>query len=174
MICGFHALLHVGELTEPDQIAKELFVKTSLHNTLKLLPDIFSYHLPYHKGDWFFQGNIIMICLIPVSPQCPVACMTWYVKLRDARFLLELWLASSGDHLLYSWVVSCLHSTLYEEVGGHSLHSGGMTSLTLAGVSDNMIQSMGHWASDMFQIYIWKHPVLLHALLHNESTITTS
>jgi len=100
--------------------------------------------------------------------------MTWYVKLRDAQFLLELWLTSSGDHLLYSWVILHLHLTLDEDVGGHSLHSGGATSLALAGVSNNTIQSMGCWASDMFLIYIWKQPVLLHVLLHNKSTVTTS
>jgi len=81
ILCGFHALLCVGELTEPDQIMKQLFVKTSLHNSLKLLTDLFSFHLPYHKGDWFFQGNIIMIWSIVLSPRCPVTCMAWYVNL---------------------------------------------------------------------------------------------
>src|SRR5882724_863792 len=117
-----------------------------------------------------------MVRSIPISPRCPVACMTRYVGLRDAQFTLlpELWLTSSGEHPSYSWVISRLCSTLDEEVGGHSLRSGGVTSLALAGVSDNTIQSMGHWASDTFRIYIRKHPVLLHALLHNESTTMTS
>src|SRR5882724_12631694 len=176
VLCGFHALLRVGELTEPDQAARRSFVKTSLRNSLKLLTDVFSYHLPYHKGDRFYQGNIVMVHSIPISPRCPVACMTRYVGHRDAQFPLlpELWLTSSGEHLSYSWVISCLRLTLDEEVGGHSLHSGGATSLALAGVSDNTIQSMGRWVSDMFRIYIRKHPVLLHALLHNKSTATTS
>src|SRR5882724_4527702 len=156
VVCIFHVLLRVGELTEPDQAAKRSFVKTSLRNSLKLLTDVFSYHLPYHKGDWFYQGNIVMVCSIPISPRCPVACMTRYVGLRDTQFVLlpELWLTSSGEHPSYSWVISCLRSTLDEEVGGHSLHLGGATSLVLAGVSDNTIQSMGCWTSDMFQIYI--------------------
>ena len=174
--CGFHMLLHVGELTEPDQIMKQLFVKTSLHNSLKLLMDLFSFHLPYHKGDQFFQGNITMIRSIALSPWCPVTCMAWYINLWDAQFPLlpELWLTSSGDHLTYSWVISHLCSTLDEDAGSNSLQSGGTTMLSLVGVSDNMIQSMGHWASDTFWIYIWKHPVLLHALLHNDSTFTSS
>jgi len=122
VLCSFHVLLHVGELTEPDQAAKWSFVKTSLCNSLKLLTDVFSYHLPYHKGDQFYQGNVIMVRSIPISPRCPVACMTWYVGLRDTQFPLlpELWLTSSGEHPTYSWVISRLRSTLDEEVGGHS------------------------------------------------------
>ena len=102
--------------------------------------------------------------------------MAQYVNLRDARFPLlpELWLTSSGDTPTYSWVVSCLHSKLDKDVGGHSLRSGGVTALASAAVNDDAIQSMGRWSSDTFRIYIRKHPVLLHALLHNESAFTTS
>ena len=81
ILCGFHALLCVGELTEPDQIAKWSFVKTSLRNSLKLLTDLFSFHLPYHKGDQFFQGNIVIVRSIACSPRCPVTCMAQYVNL---------------------------------------------------------------------------------------------
>ena len=52
---------------------------------------------------------------------------------------------------------------------GVTLCSGGPTALALAGMSDDVIQSMGRWASDTFQIYIHKHPVLLHALIHNNA-----
>src|SRR5882724_6749465 len=83
--------------------------------------------------------------------------------------LPELWLTSSGDTPSYSWVITHLHATLGHEVGGHSLGSGGTTALALAGISDDAIQSMGRWASDTFRIYIRKHPVLLHALIHNKS-----
>ena len=102
--------------------------------------------------------------------------MTKYIALRNALFpmLPDLWLTSSGDTPSYSWVITHLHATLGHEVGGHSLWSGGATALALAGISDNAIQSMGQWASDTFRIYIRKHPVLLHALIHNKSAFATT
>jgi len=171
VLCGFHALLRVGELTEPDSIAKRAFIKMTLRNTLKLLTDRYSYHLPYHKGDRFFEGNIVMVQSIQMSSKCPVSWMKKYIALRDAKFPLfpELWLTSTGHAPTYTWVISHLRRSLDNEVGGHSLRSGGATALALAGVSDNAIQSMGRWASDTFRIYIRKHPVLLHALIHNKS-----
>src|SRR5882672_8088125 len=72
VLSGFHTLLHIGELTQPDSFAKRSFVKMSLRNTLKLLADHFSYHLPYHKGDRFFDGNIVMVHSLALTSRCPV------------------------------------------------------------------------------------------------------
>src|SRR5882672_6321814 len=95
--------------------------------------------------------------------------MKKYIILWDARFGIfpELWLTSTGNPPTYSWVVTRLRTALDSDVGGHSLRSGGATALALAGVSDDAIQSMGRWASNRFRTYIRKHPVLLHALIHN-------
>ena len=174
ILSGFHTLLHVGELMQPDSVAECSFVKLSLCNTLKLSHNHYSYHLPYHKGDRFFDGNTVMIDSLTVASCCPVCCMTKYIALRNAHFptFPELWLTSSGDTPSYSWVITHLHTMLGQEVGGHSLQSGGATALALAGISDDIIQLMGHWASDTFRIYICKHPVLLHALIHNKSAFT--
>ena len=43
--------------------------------------------------------------------------------------------------------------------------AGGATSLAEAGVPPNIIQAIGQWASDTFQIYIRKNSVLLQAML---------
>ena len=43
--------------------------------------------------------------------------------------------------------------------------AGGATSLAEAGVPPNVIQAIGQWALDTFQIYIKKNPVLLQAIL---------
>ena len=62
----------------------------------------------------------------------------------------ELWVTSGGDVPTYSWFISHLCKSLDDEVRGHSLHLGGATALALAGVSDNLIQAMGHWLLDTF------------------------
>ena len=138
--------------------------------------DSFSFHLPYHKGNRFFEGNVVMIHSLPHTNHCLVKCMVQYIALQDSKFPLlpELWLSSTGDVPTYSWVVLCLQSSLGRDVGSHSLCSGGAMALALASVSDNHIQMMGHWASEMFCAYICKHPVLLHALIHNKSVFAPS
>jgi len=175
VFCGFHMLLRVGELTDPDSVAKRSFLKTTLRNTLNIWSDRYSYHLPYHKGDHFFEGNIVMVLSVLQASRCPVNWMKRYIMLRDAHFPLlpELWLTSIGCTPTYTWVISRLRTTLDNEVRGHSLRSGGATALALAGASDDVIQSMGRWASDTFRIYIRKHLVLLHALIHNNATPST-
>ena len=50
-------------------------------------------------------------------------------------------------------------------VGGHSLRSGGAMNLASRGVPPYLIQAIGRWASDSWQIYIRKHPNLQAALL---------
>jgi len=52
------------------------------------------------------------------------------------------------------------------DMGGQSMHGGGVTSLAENGVAPHIIQGIGHWASSTWQIYIHKHPVLLQAMLH--------
>jgi hypothetical protein len=58
-----------------------------------------------------------------------------------------------------------LHCHFGLDVGGHSLHAGGATALAEAGIPPHIIQPMGQWSSDTFQIYIHQHLTLLAALL---------
>ncbi|KAF8228628.1 hypothetical protein L208DRAFT_1290434, partial [Tricholoma matsutake] len=46
-----------------------------------------------------------------------------------------------------------------------SMHAGGAMSLALNGVPPHLIQTIGHWASASFHIYIHKHPLLVHAMI---------
>ena len=59
---------------------------------------------------------------------------------------------------------------LGNDVAGHSLLSGGATALALDGIPDDHIQVRGCWSSDAYHSYIRKHPVMLQALLHGQST----
>lgn len=52
-----------------------------------------------------------------------------------------------------------------KDIRGQSMRAGGATSLAEAGVAPPVIQAIGWWASNSFQIYIRKNPILLQALL---------
>jgi len=170
LLTGFYGLMCIGELTQMDAKEKQSYLKTTLHHSLRFTAHSFSFHLPYHKGDLLFDGNMIMIEAHHGSLICAHSQMTVYTTLHDAHFGVysELWLTSDGNVPTYSWYISHLQKSLDNKVRGNSLHSGGATALALAGVNDDSIQVMGHWASDTFRIYIRKHPVILHALIHNK------
>jgi hypothetical protein len=53
-----------------------------------------------------------------------------------------------------------------KDIAGQSMRAGSATSLAENGVAPHIIQGIGCWASDTWQIYIRKHPVLLQAMLH--------
>jgi hypothetical protein len=162
--------MRLGELTQPDARSKRSFSELTMRHSLSIMPDNYSFHLPYHKGDRFFEGNTILIESWPGSPVCPHKLLSSYVTTCDFRFPLypELWLTSAGEVPTYSWFITRLQKVLGVEVAGHSLRSGGATALALAGVCNDLIQAIGRWASDTFCIYIHKHPILLQALIHGK------
>jgi hypothetical protein len=94
--------------------------------------------------------------------------MCRYLIARNTSFPFhpELWLTSAGVTPTSSWFTSRLQSTLGPDVGGHSIRSSATTTLALDGVPDGIIQGMGHWSSDALKVYIRKHPVIQHALIH--------
>jgi hypothetical protein len=91
--------MRLGELTQPDAKSKRSFSKLTMRHSLNIAPDKYSFHLPYHKGDRFFEGNTIHIEAQPGSPVCPHKLLSSYVTARDIRFPLypELWLTSAGE-----------------------------------------------------------------------------
>ena len=90
-----------------------------------------------------------------------------YLSLRDHcfPFRAESWLKEDGTIPTRAWFLHCLHQHFSDNVGGHSLHAGSATALAEASIPAYMIQAIGHWSSDTFQIYICRHPVLLASLL---------
>ena len=175
LLTGFFGLMRLGELTVPDVPSRRSFKKQIRRLSLKISPSRFSFHLPYHKADRFYEGNTIIIDAIPSSALNPLTPMLAYIRLRDCKFPLRpsLWLLANGQPPTYSWFVHRLQSVLGSNFAGHSLRSGGATDLALSGVSDDAIQAMGRWSSDTWRIYIREHPVLLHALIHGHSPFVT-
>ena len=169
LLTGFHALMRLGELVFPDKRALRNYRKISLRHTVhvSLLPPQYSFFLPSHKGDRTFEGNTILVQKL-TTPIDPFSSFVTYLTSRDSLFPLhpELWLTSRGAVPTRHWFLSRLRVLFpSSEYAGHSIRSGGATSLAEAGVDFSLIQAIGRWSSPAFRIYIRKNPVVLHAAL---------
>ena len=68
LLTGFTALMRLGELVFPDTVAHRDFRKVSTHQSLVLYDDHFSFLLPSHKADRFFEGNTIIVKQLTDTP----------------------------------------------------------------------------------------------------------
>ena len=169
LLTGFHALMCLGELVFPDKRDLRNYRKLSLRHTVQVsvLPPQFSFFLPSHKGDRTFEGNTILVQRTNATTD-PYSPFLAYLNSRDALFPLhpELWLTSRASVPTRHWFLSRLRVLFpSSDYAGHSIRSGGATSLAEAGVDFSLIQAIGRWSSTAFRIYIRKNPVLLHAAL---------
>jgi hypothetical protein len=166
MLTGFHALMRLGELVFPDKKELRNYRKISLRHSVSTLPHQYSFFLPSHKADRFFEGNVIVVqkTNTPTDPYHPFLA---YLASRDSNFPVhpELWLTSRGCVPTRHWFISRLRRFFPKEIAGQSLRSGGATSLAEAGADFDTIQAAGRWSSDAFRIYIRKNPVVIHAIL---------
>ena len=166
LLVGFHALMRLGELVWPDKKALQDYRKVTKRSSVELLAEGFSFFLPGHKADRFFEGNRIVLQK-NASGDDPDAPFRKYLTSRDSLYPFhpELWLREDGSIPTRSWFIRRLRSHFPSDVAGHSLRAGGATALAQAGIPPHIIQAIGRWASETFQIYIRQHPVLLAALL---------
>jgi hypothetical protein len=166
LLIGFNALMRLGEFVWPDNKKLQDYRKVTMRHTVEFFPAGFSFFLPTHKGDRLFEGNRVLVQETTTADD-PFSIFKRYLKSRDHLFPFnpELWLRVDGSIPRRSWFIRQLQSFFVDDVGGHSIRSGGATALAEAGVPPHIIQAIGRWASDTFQIYIRRHPVLLAALL---------
>ena len=166
ILTGFNALMRLGELVFPDKKDLRSYRKIALRHSVVIHPDRYSFFLPSHKGDRFFEGNTILVQKLS-TPTDPYNPFLRYLKSRDSLFPIhpELWLTSTGRVPTRHWFISRLRTFFPKEIAGQSMRSGGATSLAEAGADLATIQATGRWSSDAFRIYIRKHPILVHALL---------
>ena len=166
IVTGFHGLMRLGELVFPDKVDLRNYRKISLRHSLSVLPHQYSFFLPSHKGDRFFEGNTIIIQKnnTPTDPFTP---FINYLTSRDHKFPIhpELWLTTRGTVPTRHWFLTRLRKLFPRNIAGQSLRSGGATSLAEAGADLDTIQAAGRWSSDAFRIYIRKNPVVIHAIL---------
>ena len=136
----------------------------SISRFSRCTPKSYSFLLPGHKADHTYEGNLVIIeqTALPTSPH---TFFKSYLTSRDHFHPLkpELWLRESG--IVLTWFIKQLCRFFPSDIAGQSMRAGGATSLAEAGVPPNVIQAIGRWASDTFQIYIRKNPVLLQAML---------
>ncbi len=166
LLVGFLGLLRLGEITVPDSKQCHSYRRIISRGTVDTSNSIFTFLLPAHKADKFFQGNTIIITQRNNIPD-PIPLCHQYLLGRDQLFPFhpQLWLRSNGSSPTRSWFLRYLHSICDPTLGGHSLRAGGATDLALHGTPLPIIQAAGRWASDSFQVYIRRNPFLMDAAL---------
>ncbi|KAG2340132.1 hypothetical protein BDR05DRAFT_977434 [Suillus weaverae] len=139
---GFYGLLHLGELVWPDNSSLQTFEKLTLRTSVL----IGSAHHSF--------GNTIVVQRTESADPHGAFCS--YLSSWDRLFPFNsfLWLRSDGTIPTRSWFIGRLRALFPESILGHSLRSGGATSLAASGVSFDHIQAMRHWSSDSFRVYI--------------------
>ena len=131
------------------------YQKVTKRHTVKLLPLGFSFLLPSHKADHFFEGNRVILQWLAV-PDDPDTAFRLYLCSWDDRFPLHspLWLHTDGSIPTRGWFIRHLQHHFHSNVAGHSLCAGSAMALAQVGILPNIIQATGRWASDTFQVYI--------------------
>lgn len=166
LLTGFFALMRLGELTYPNNTSLRDFRKVTKRSSVFLSDDYYSFHLPSHKADRFFEGNVIIIKKNQFRHN-PLLHFQNYLASRDKLFPYSspLWLTYEGNVPTRSFFINRIRLFFHSDIGGQSMRAGGATSLAENGTPPSLIQSMGRWASSAFQIYIRKNPVFIHSLL---------
>ena len=167
LLTGFHGLMRLGELTWPDNKKLRDYRKIVMRSSVCVNPKSFQFTLAGHKADRLFEGSLILIQSTDVDDDA-WAPFTKYLSLRDQHFpyRAELFLRENGTIPTRAWFLRILHQHLSGNIGGQSLRAGGATALAEAGIPPHLIQAIGRWSSEAFQIYIRRHPVLLAAFLY--------
>lgn len=170
LFTGFNGLHRLGELVWPDLRSEQDYRKVIPFSSLRWSADPcphYTYHLPGHKGNRFFEGNTVMITRRrDCGDALPV--MESYMARRNTgartRCHPALFVREDGTIPTRSWFMSRLRANFGTAYAGHSVRSGGATDLATRGIPDSIIQKMGRWSSAAFQIYIRKNPALLAVL----------
>jgi hypothetical protein len=155
LFSGFHGLNRLGELTFPDDPSMRDWRKVIRRSSLILQPHGYSFRLPAHKADRFFEGNKVIVCAFPSSslPFDPVPSFLRYLLSRDTLFPASspLWLTSAGDVPTRSFFMSRFHTVFSKSYGGASMRAGGATHLAKNRTPAECIRAIGRWSSDAWE-----------------------
>ena len=99
--------MRLAELTWPDTLALQDYHKVSMRPSIERLPEAFSFWLPGHKVDQFFEGNHLYICK---SSTETYRLFGSYLLSHDQLFRgrPELWLRHDGTIPMQTWFITCL------------------------------------------------------------------
>lgn len=172
VLTGFHVLMRLGELTWPEDKSLRNWDKVTKCASVQWHDKAFEIFLPSHKADQFFEGNRVIVQQnnLPTDPHTR---FLKYLRSRNSHFPIHpaLWLRADGSIPTRTFVTRRFALVFDKSISGQSLRSGGATSLAEAGVPPHIIQGVGRWKSEAFQIYIRKNPVLLQALIFGGRSI---
>ncbi|KDR75586.1 hypothetical protein GALMADRAFT_32023, partial [Galerina marginata CBS 339.88] len=143
---GVDALLRLAAMAFPDKLKSRNYKKVTLRHTVNVSPTLYSFHLPGHKADRFFEGNTIIVRKTSLQTD-PYRFFTRYLSSRDSLHPLkpELWLRQSGRVPTRSWFMRRMRKFFPKDVGGASMRAGGATALAEAGAPPHLIQAIGRW-----------------------------
>ena len=162
----------LGELVWPDKKALQDFWKVTKWDSVELLPKGFSFSLPGHKANKFFEGNKVIVQQ-NLSGDNLDEPFHKYLQSCDWLFPFhpQLWLWVGRSVPTCGWFICHLCQHFPADIAGHSLHAGDATVLAQAGIPPYIIQAIGHWALDTFQfIFI----TILCSLLLLRSTVRSN
>jgi hypothetical protein len=136
-------------------------------STVSVMPSSFSYLLPGHKADRFFEGNTLIVKKLSLLSDLHKAFIA-YLASRDKLFPYrpQLWLHQDGSVPTRAWFIHRLRCHFPPSIAGQSIQAGGATALAENGALPHVIQAAGRWASEAFLIYIRKNPFILQGLIH--------
>ena len=137
---GFFALMQLGELTFPDNVALRDPRKVTKRSSVCLSQGFFQFFLPGHKADRFFEGNTVILRENPL-PCNPMAFFQLYITSRNTRFPLSspLWLTANSQIPTRTFFMRHLHLWFEKGIAGQSMHAGRATSLAENGVTPHII-----------------------------------
>ena len=98
LLTGFFALMCLGDLTFPNDANLRNWRKISKRSSVTIDDDQYSFHLPSHKADCFFEGNRIIVKRKQFSDLDPLLIFRRYLTSHDNSFPLSspLWLMANG------------------------------------------------------------------------------
>ncbi|GAA5948592.1 hypothetical protein JCM21900_005184 [Sporobolomyces salmonicolor] len=153
---SFGALMRLGELVAEPVVA---------------FRDSFSFHLPYHKGNKYFEGSTVGIVKEGSSRGFNfVRLLHAYVVARDRLVPSScpfLFARLDGSQPTRRWFLRRL-AAVDPQLTGHSLRSGGATFLANAGVAGELIMRLGRWSSSAFRVYLRDHGSVALALSRHQ------
>jgi hypothetical protein len=152
--CCFYACHRSSELVWKNQKDLQDWWKVIKRASLHFSDGCVGYHLPYHKADHFYHRTEVLF--------------THWILWLFFRSTLHAMMQFTVEKLLCSFTRTVLSNSglgwqqifalLDHQFGGHSARAGGTTFYTSLGVTEDIIQALGHWSSRAWKDYIHDNP----------------
>lgn len=173
LLTRFYGPLCLRELCQPDSMDLKTNWKVIKYLSVRVFANCFKFLLPSQKSDTYFEGNKVVILQTPHAAD-PYKYFVLYFNNRNRKFpsRRELWLTESGEQPTCAFFISKLRSFFLTSIAGQLMCAGGATFLAKSGIALHLIQAAGKWSSKAFHYYIWKSPILIHAMASCHSIST--